>query len=338
MHDLSLMGRGVVTLGLGDTEERASPDDGEQGPGPISGPLRLPRERPGGMAVSAVLHVLIIALAVQIAVVHAPEAPRPAARTPSANAVFLPPPAQVRKMLGLRPLPAPRPTPPPPGAKDRISIGAPAPMRSPDILELHRDDDLTKIAKGLPTASQAARPAMPEPVPPAPAPRPAGANIASDGRLAPTPLTAGRPGPIQASLRRFEAGGIGDPGPLGAVTGTGGQMGPLFFDPQGADFTEWVQRFKNEVYRNWIVPPAAIMGWSGGEVHFQFVVDRSGAVSDVTPVSSTGIAAYDRAARNALLSSRLLPLPADYAPATLTINVIFGYGAPRPADSARSGR
>jgi TonB family protein len=289
------------------------------------------------MAVSAILHALILMMAVQVVIVHAPEAPPPArARTPRADAVFLPPPAAVRRMLGLRPLPVPPPATP--KEKDRISIGAPAPMRSPDVLHLNRDDDLTKSAKGLPTASQAPRPSIPETVPPAPAPRPAGANLADGGRLAPTPLTPGRSGPIQASLRRLEASGIGDPGPLGVVSGTGGQMGPLFFDPQGADFTEWAQRFKNEVYRNWIVPPAAIMGWGGGEVQFQFVVDRSGAVSDVTVVSSSGIAAYDRAARNALLASRLLSLPADYAPATLTINVIFGYGPPRPSDGARGGR
>ena len=332
------MGRGVVTLGLGDPEDAERlPDDTDASPSPISGPVAPPRSRPGGMAVSTVLHALIVAMVVQIAIVHAPEAPRPPlSRTPRADAVFLPPPAAVRKMLGLRPLPPPRPAAP--KEKDRISIGAPAPMRSPDVLHLNRDDDLTKSAKGLPTASQAPRPAMPEPTPVAAPARPAGATLAENGRLAPNPVTAGRPGPILASLRRLEASGIGDPGPLGVVSGTGGQMGPLFFDPQGADFTEWIQRFKNEVYRNWIVPPAAIMGWSGGEVQFRFVVDRGGAVRDVTVVSSSGIAAYDRAARNALLSSRLLPLPADYAPATLTIDVVFGYGPPRPSDSARSGR
>ena len=333
------MGRGLTTLDLEDPPRPSAPDENDSGPGPITGPLRLPRERPGGMAASAFLHVLIIALAVQIAIVHAPEAPKPvAARPPSANAVFMPPPAQVRKMLGLRPLPAPRPTPPPPGAKDRISIGAPSQLPRPERIELHRDEDITKVAKGLPTATQAPRPALPEPAPPAPAPRPAGAVLADDGRLSPTPLAAGRPGPIQSSLRRFEAAGIGDPGPLGAVTGTGGRMGALSFDPQGADFTEWTQRFSNEVYRNWIVPPAAIMGWGGGEVQFQFVVARSGAVIDVTLISSSGIPAYDRAARNALLSARLFVLPPDYKPDTLTINVIFGYGAPRPSDSARSGR
>jgi protein TonB len=330
------MGRRLVMLDLEDPAPPSARDETDSGPGPISGPLQLPHERPGGMAASAVIHAVIIALVVQVAIVHAPEAPRPAPRTPNKNAVFLPPPAQVRKMLGLRPLPAPRPTPPPAG-KDRISIGAAAPMRPPERLELHRDDDLTKIAKGLPTASQAPRPSMPEPAPPLPAARPAGAILADNGRLSQAPLTAGRPGPIQASLQRFEASGIGDPGPLGVVTGTGGQMGPLFFDPQGADFTQWVQRFKNEVYRNWILPPSAALGIGGGEVDFEFVVDRSGRMTDVRMLDSSGTTSLDRAARNALLASLLLPLPADFAPPTVTMKVGFVYGI-RQSDSGRAGR
>jgi periplasmic protein TonB len=330
------MGRGVVTLGLGDPDDTEQwPDDTGAGPSPISGPVAPPRSRPGGMAVSAVLHALILATVVQIAIVHAPEAPRPAlSRTPRADAVFLPPPAAVRKMLGLRPLPAP--TPAPPKEKDRISIGAPAPMRSPEVLHLNRDDDLTKSAKGLPTASQAPRPPMPEPAPAAVLARSAGATLAEGGRLAPTPVTAGRPGPILASLRRLEASGIGDPGPLGVVSGTGGQMGPLFFDPQGADFTEWIQRFKNEVYRNWILPPSAALGGSG-EVDFEFVVDRSGRITDVRLLESSGTPSYDRAARNALLASLLLPLPKDFAPTTVAMRVGFVYGM-RPPDGGRAGR
>jgi TonB family protein len=209
-------------------------------------------------------------------------------------------------------------------------------MRSPDVLHLNRDDDLTKSAKGLPTASQAPRPAEPAPPQAAPPLRPAGANLAEGGRFSQAPLTAGRPGPIQASLLRFEASGVGDPGPLGVVSGTGGQMGPLFFDPQGADFTEWIQRFKNEVYRNWIPPPSASLGWTG-QVDFEFVVERSGTMTEVRLLEGSGTAAYDRAARNALVSSRLLPLPADFAPTTVTMKVGFVYNV-RQSDSGRSGR
>jgi TonB family protein len=329
------MGRGLLALGLGDPRGDPAPEEDEN-PAPITGPAAPPSARPGGMAVSATLHALILMMAVQVAIVHAPEAPRPALpRTPRADAVFLPPPAEVRRMLGLRPLPAP--TPAAPKEKDRISIGAPAPMRSPDVLHLNRDDDLTKSANGLPTAAQAPRPSVPEPAPLVTARRPAGTILADEGRLAPAPLVAGRPGPIQASLRRFEASGIGDPGPLGVVSGTGGQMGPLFFDPQGADFTEWIQRFKNEVYRNWILPPSAALGIVGGEVDFEFVVDRSGRMTEVRLLESSGTASYDRAARNALLASLLLPLPADFAPPTVPMKVGFVYGMRSP-EGGRAGR
>src|SRR5258708_19383353 len=199
------MGRGGVRVGRGEPEEgEPSPDDTGAGPSPISGPAAPPRSRPGGMAVSAVLHALIVAMVVQIVIVHAPEAPRPAlSRTPRADAVFLPPPAAVRKMLGLRPLPAPRPAAP--KEQDRISIGAPAPMRSPDVLHLNRDDALTKSATGLPPASQAPRPPMPEPAPAAAPARSAEASLAEDGRLPPDPLPAGRPGPAPASPRGPDA-------------------------------------------------------------------------------------------------------------------------------------
>lgn len=320
------MSRSVVSLGLAVPDEPDPlPDDGT--PGPISvlgGPAP---SRPGGLALSATLHVVIIAMLIDVAIARAPAAPHAALGTAKrADAVFLPPPAAVRKMLSLPPRRVP--APPVETQKDRISIGAPAPMRSPEPLLLNRDDDLTKIAKGTPTASQAPRMAEAAPPPPVPV-RAAGASVGDAGRLTVDPVHAGQPGPIVASLRRLETAGIGDPGPVGMPTGTGGQMGPLFFDPQGADFTAWVQRFKNEVYRNWILPPAAVLGWAG-QVDFEFVVDRSGTMTEVRLLDSSGTAAYDRAAHNALVSSRLLPLPADFAPPTVTMRVGFVYNMREP--------
>ena len=49
----------------------------------------------------------------------------------------------------------------------------------------------------------------------------------------------------------------------GCPPGTGQNIGGLYFDPQGADFTLWINTFKNEVYRNWIVPQAAQFGSAG---------------------------------------------------------------------------
>jgi len=327
---------GLVTLDLEDPPPPSAPDDQE--PGPFSSPGGPERSRPGGLAVSGVLHVVAVFLLVQAAIVHAPEAPHVAPPVPIAKAVVVPP-AELRKILGLRPLPPPpRPTPPPPeaGAKDRVSIGSALRPQARDRIEMRPDEDLSAVPKGTPVVGTTAAAAAPPP-PPAAAP---GAPMTIDGRLVQKverPTLA--PGPILASLRRLgNTGTAGTPGLLGSPTGTERELSGLKFDPQGADFTEWAQRFQNEVYRNWIAPPAAVMGWGGGECEFQFVVDRSGAVTEVNLIASTGIPAYDRAARNALLSARLLPLPADYAPATLPIHVIFSYGTARPAQGGHSGR
>ena len=104
----------------------------------------------------------------------------------------------------------------------------------------------------------------------------------------------------------------------------GHQMGPLFFDPEGADFTRWINHFKSEVYRNWIIPEPARLGVRG-QVSLEFVVDRSGRMVRVAMLSSAGMPALDRAASNALQGSDLLPLPDDYPSASVTMRVTFVY-------------
>ena len=96
-------------------------------------------------------------------------------------------------------------------------------------------------------------------------------------------------------------------------------MAGLYFDPQGADFTLWINRFKDEVYRNWIMPQAALFGAARGHVDFEFTVERDGTVSALRLLKSSGTASLDRAAQYALTSSRLLPLPDDYGPPRVTI-------------------
>jgi TonB family protein len=128
---------------------------------------------------------------------------------------------------------------------------------------------------------------------------------------------------IAGSLRNLERR-MQATGPRGLPTGTGQQMGPLFFDPEGADFTAWMNHFKNEVYRNWIVPQPALMGFRG-HVDIEFVVERDGRISNLRIVKSTGTSALDRAAQNALLGSRLMPLPADFRPPRITMQGGFYY-------------
>jgi len=216
-------------------------------------------------------------------------------------------------------LPKPVPTPPPARElKDRISIGPPSDVRQKHLI-LRRDEDLV-MPKGTPSAV----PSEPSPVPPAsPATQDARAQErAGQGQRVPTPPGPQRPS-IASSLRNLERR-LQDTGPRGLTTGTGQQMGPLFFDPEGADFTAWMNHFRNEVYRNWIVPQPALLGFRG-HVDLEFVVERDGSITNLKVLKSTGTPALDRAAQNALLGSRLLPLPADFGPARVTMQGSFYY-------------
>jgi TonB family protein len=108
-------------------------------------------------------------------------------------------------------------------------------------------------------------------------------------------------------------------------------VGPLFFDPQGADFTAWVNHFKNEVYRNWIVPQSALLGLKGGRVDIEFRVARDGRLVGLRLVGSSGTGALDRSARNALMGSRLLPLPSAFGPDEVAMSISFFYNERPPA-------
>jgi TonB family protein len=54
-------------------------------------------------------------------------------------------------------------------------------------------------------------------------------------------------------------------------------------------------------------------------------VTRNGRLSDLKMLKSSGTASLDKAAMNSLLGSRLLALPSDYGPASVTMQVTFFY-------------
>jgi TonB family protein len=267
------------------------------------------------------------------------------------NLVYLPPAAEIRKMLppqARRPAPAPTPvpapTPPPANQKNRISIGPPSDVRQKELI-LRREDDLTKVPKGERS------PTPPQPTPPPPMPTPLPTPVATaqssapekvdektgrEGLKLPPGLTGQTPsgqearkpvvGPIGPSISRAMDGVTQRAmreSRTGIPNGTGQQMGALFFDPQGADFTLWINRFKDEVYRNWNIPEAANLGAARGHVDFEFV--RDGTMSSLRMLKSSGTNSLDRAAEFALRGSRLLPLPDDYGPARVTMQVSFHY-------------
>lgn len=301
-----------------------------------------------GFLVSAILHLTILMI-----LISSPPKPRtPELFDPKSlerkDVVFLPPAAMLREMLppsrrpaAPRPIPTPVPTPPPAQAKDRISVGPPSDVRQKGPMILRREDDLTKVPKGE------MKPALAAPPAPAPTPAPVEAAEKAAGvaekpgrqglrlppgllgqqprgdegaRPLPGPIGPSIEGAVEGLTRRAQRAGQ-----QGIPTGTGQNVGGLYFDPQGADFTLWINRFKDEVYRNWIVPQAALFGAARGHVDFEFTVERDGSMSALRLVKSSGTASLDRAAQNALSSSRLLALPDDYGPPRVTMTVSFFY-------------
>jgi protein TonB len=305
-----------------------------------------------GFLVSAILHLTIL----MMLIAHPPTARRADEIDPSTlerkNLVYLPPAAEIRKLLppqqrrpAAAPTPAPAPTPPPANQKNRISVGPPSDVRQKELI-LRREDDLTKVPKG----ERSPTPPQPTPPPPVPTPQPTVATAQSsppekveektgrEGLKLPPGLTGQTPsgqdarkpvvGPIGPSISRAMDGVTQRAmreSRTGIPNGTGQQMGALFFDPQGADFTLWINRFKDEVYRNWNIPEAANLGAARGHVDFEFVVERDGTMSSLRMLKSSGTNSLDRAAEFALRGSRMLPLPDDYGPARVTMQVSFHY-------------
>lgn len=299
-----------------------------------------------GFLVSAILHLLVIMALTERALAPAKEPPPPPRpQVPPEEMrrrlVFLPPPEVLER---LAPPPRPRPpapaTPAPAGLKDRVSVGGPSESRQ-RVLELRRDQEVqARAGRTDVTPEPLDEPATQEGGRNAPlaggkagrAGEPAVAATGSGSIVEPGERGAygsGSPAPprapsIASSLQNLERR-LQQQGALGLPTGTGRQIGPMFFDPRGADFTLWVNDFKNEVYRNWILPQAALMGIQG-HVDLECTVERDGRISALRLLKSSGTPSLDRAARNALIGARLSALPADYGPPQLTFQVTFFYG------------
>ena len=117
------------------------------------------------------------------------------------------------------------------------------------------------------------------------------------------------------------------------VPGTAQRLGAPSFDPQGADFSPWLDRFRIEIYDHWLLPSAygawhspkpVALGYHG-RVDFEFIVERDGRVSSSRMLSSSATPVLEAAARSALLGSQFPGLPLDYGPPRATMRVAFSY-------------
>jgi periplasmic protein TonB len=298
-----------------------------------------------GFLVSAVIHLTLLMMVLSLKPINRKPGDLDASELEKRQVVFLPPGAVLRRLAPpppaararRAPIPTPPPRPPEARKKDRISVGPPSEIRRKGPMILRREDDLTKVPKG--------QPHLPPPAPaPAATPAPAvadngGGTPETPGReglrlppglVGPAPLPRGedgsreRAGRIGSSVDKAVGNLMRREAQLGIPTGTGQNMAGFYFDPRGADFTLWIQHLKDDVYRNWILPQTALLGFRG-HVDFEFTVERDGTMSSLRMLKSSGTDSLDKAARNSLTSSRCLPLPDDYGPPRITMQVTFYY-------------
>ncbi len=198
---------------------------------------------------------------------------------------------------------------PPSDVDRRASAPRPVP-RAENPQPLSKGNTPEVVQGGPPAPPKAAEP--PQPVT-GPAPREA------------PPLPARVPGGILGSALR-DIGRYDQEPNLDNPAGGAVEQGPsIQFDSKGVDFGPWLRRFRAQVYRNWMIPEAALV--MHGHVVIQMVILRNGTIVNPRIVQSSGIAAFDTAAMTALkLSSPTMRLPDTYpGDAIDPFTVIFYY-------------
>jgi TonB family protein len=203
--------------------------------------------------------------------------------------------------------------------------------------------------KAAPLSDLDRRTATPQPIPKPPKEEPF-----SKGST-PEPLTAAQPEPLKAAPAPPVTGPSPNEAPLtppripGGILGNalrqvqqyaenqsydnldggGAEQGPAIqFDSKGVDFGAWLRRFREQVYRNWLIPQAAMV--MHGHVVIRMSILRNGTIVNPHIMQGSGIQAFDDAALGALkLSNPTMQLPGAYPGEALDpFTVTFFYNEP----------
>jgi TonB family protein len=107
-------------------------------------------------------------------------------------------------------------------------------------------------------------------------------------------------------------------------------FGPSFqFDSKGVDFGSWLRRFKAQVYRNWLIPYAAMA--LHGHTVLRFTIHKDGSISELIVLQPSTVDAFTKAAFNAINASNpTVPLPQEYPDESMVMTVIFYYNEMPP--------
>jgi TonB family protein len=107
-------------------------------------------------------------------------------------------------------------------------------------------------------------------------------------------------------------------------------FGPSFqFDSKGVDFGSWLRRFKAQVYRNWLIPYAAMA--LHGHTVLRFTIHKDGSITDLIVLQPSSVDAFTKAAFNAIKASNpTVALPPEYPDESMVMTVIFYYNEMPP--------
>jgi len=90
-----------------------------------------------------------------------------------------------------------------------------------------------------------------------------------------------------------------------------------------------MRRFRTQVYRNWLIPYAAMA--LHGHTVLRFTIHRDGAITDLTVLQPSEVEVFTKAAFHALQASNpTIPLPQEYPDERMVMTVVFYYNEQPP--------
>lgn len=124
-----------------------------------------------------------------------------------------------------------------------------------------------------------------------------------------------------------------DLGQLGGDKGWTANEGPISFESSWYDWGDYAEGMVSRIRVHWYanMPMPLLKAGMKGVVTIRFTIHRTGEITDVTIVNSSGIPPYDFAAKKAIeLASPLAPLPADFPKDTEHVMAMFFYNMEPP--------
>jgi TonB family protein len=213
--------------------------------------------------------------------------------------------------------------PPMPGGDGREQGAPPAPAPQ-QAQQPQQSQQQQAAAQQPPSSSSSSSSSWSQPV----EPRATAASVAAgvDWRSAIKDVARNSPpGGGGRGLDMGEPGSGGDPGLA--------EAGPLSFETQWYDWGDYASSMVSQIRYHWYANmPQIIRTGMKGVVTIRFTIQRSGQITNIEILQSSGVPPYDFAAKKAIeLASPLKPLPQDFPNPNERVTCMFYYNTPIPA-------